>query len=66
MEKSDPGPGTRPRPPSEIKAMYAPAWFIDGEVTGRVIKSGTEVRVVEAMQAGYVSRLLRCQRRFIR
>ena len=44
-----------PLQPTETKAMYLPVWFIDGEVTGKVIKSGTEVRGVEVVRTGYGS-----------
>ena len=53
MAKYYPGPGTRPQQPSDVKAMYVPVWFIDGEVTGKVTKSGTKVRKVEIARAGY-------------
>ena len=53
MAKYYPGPGTRPQQPSDVKAMYVPVWFIDGEVTGKVTKSGTKVRKVGTVQTAY-------------
>ena len=34
---------SKPLRPTEAKAMYIPVWFIDGEVTGKMTASGTEV-----------------------
>ena len=52
MAKQYPGPGTRPQQPS-VKAMYVPLWFIDGEVTGKMIMSDdAEVRAMEIAQSG--------------
>ena len=35
---------SEPLQPDDLKAVYIPVWFIDGEVTGNMTKSGTEVR----------------------
>jgi len=42
-----------PLQPDDLKAVYIPVWFVDGEVMGKMIKSGTEVREVEMVQRGY-------------
>jgi len=44
---------SEPLRPDDLKAVYIPVWFIDGEVTGNVTKSGTEVRGVEMVQRAY-------------
>ena len=41
---------SEPLQPNDLKAVYIPVWFIDGEVTGNMTKSGTEVRAVEIVQ----------------
>lgn len=38
------GFGFEPMQPDDLRAVYIPVWFIDGEVTGTVNHSGTEVR----------------------
>ena len=35
---------SKPLRPSDVKAVYVPVWFIDGEVAGNVTKSGVKVR----------------------
>jgi len=57
---------SKPLQPSDVKAVYVPVWFIDGEVAGNVTKSGVEVRGVELCDQGIVSWFSRCQRRFFR
>jgi hypothetical protein len=47
--------GLKPLQPDDFKAVYIPVWFIDGEVTGNVTKSGTEVRGVDTVQRVYGS-----------
>jgi hypothetical protein len=44
-----------PLQPDDFKAVYIPVWFVDGEVTGNVTKSGTEVRGVDTVQRVYGS-----------
>ena len=44
LAKYLPGLGFEPRQPDDLRAVYIPVWFIDGEVTGIVNNSGTEVR----------------------
>lgn len=39
--------------PNDVKAVYVPVWFIDGEIEGNVIRSGAEVRGVETGRPGY-------------
>ena len=47
MAKYLPGFRSEPLQPDDLKAVYIPVWFIDGEVTGKMTKSGTEVRAAE-------------------
>ena len=54
--------GFKPLQPSYAKAIYIPVWFIDGEVSGNVTKSGAEVREVELCDQGVVSLFSRYQR----
>ena len=44
---------SEPLQPDDFKAVYIPVWFMDGEVTGNITKSDTEVRGVETVQKGY-------------
>jgi len=44
---------SNPLQPSDVKAVYMPVWFIDGEIAGKVTKPGTEVRGVENVRSGY-------------
>ena len=37
------GLGFEPVQPDDLRAVYIPVWFIDGEVTGTVKHSGIEV-----------------------
>ena len=45
---------SEPLQPDDLKAVYIPVWFIDGEATGKLSKSGKkEVRGVETARRGY-------------
>ena len=44
LAKYLPGSELEPLPPDDLLAVYIPVWFIDGEATGTINKSGTEVR----------------------
>ena len=55
-----------PLQPDDLKAVYTPVWFVDGEVMGKMIKSGNEVREVKWCKEDMVSRLVRRWRSFIR
>jgi hypothetical protein len=44
---------SEPLQPDDLKAVYIPVWFLDGEITGKMTKSGTEVRGVETIRRGY-------------
>ena len=46
---------SKPLQPSDARAIYVPVWFIDGEVSGNITKSGVEVRGVESCDQGVVS-----------
>ena len=52
MAKYLPNFRTEPLQPNDLKAVYIPVWFIDGEVTGKMTKSDTEVRALEIVQVG--------------
>ncbi|KAF9787372.1 hypothetical protein BJ322DRAFT_1054993 [Thelephora terrestris] len=43
LAKYLPGFGFEPPQPDDVRAAYIPVWFIDGEATGTINKSGTEV-----------------------
>jgi len=43
---------SKPSQPNDLKAMYIPVWFIDGEATGRMTCLDVEVRGVEFVQRG--------------
>ena len=51
---------SEPLQPDDFRAVYIPVWFIDGEVTGKMIKPGIEVRV-GIVNRNRVSRLVRSQ-----
>ena len=53
LAKYLPNSRSEPLQPDDFKAVYIPVWFIDGEVTGNITKSGTEVREVETVQSAY-------------
>lgn len=53
LAKYLPNSRSEPLQPDDFKAVYIPVWFIDGEVTGNITKSGSEVRSVETMQSGH-------------
>jgi len=50
MAKYLPDFRSEPLKPNDLKAVYIPVWFIDGEVTGKMTKSGAEVRAVRIVQ----------------
>jgi len=53
MAKNFPDFGAKPLQPSDLKAMYIPVWFIDGEASAMVTCLGEEVRGVEIVQMGH-------------
>ena len=53
MAKYLPDFRSRPLQPNDLKAVYIPVWFIDGEVTGKMTKSGAEVWAVGTVQMRY-------------
>ena len=53
MAKYLPDFRSEPLQPNDLKAVYIPVWFIDGEVTGKMTKSGAEVRAVGIVQMRY-------------
>ena len=53
---------SKPLRPNDVKAVYVPLWFIDGEIAGNVTRSGAEVRGVEFCDKGMVSWFARCRR----
>ena len=52
MTKYFPDFGSWPSQPNDLKAMYIPAWFIDGEATGMGTSLELEVRTVDIVQGG--------------
>lgn len=48
LAKYLPASGFKSMQPDDLRAVYIPVWFIDGEATGVVSKSGTEVRTRKA------------------
>lgn len=46
---------SEPLQPDDFKAVYIPAWFVDGEVTGNMTKSGTEVRGARLCKGDMIS-----------
>jgi len=53
MTKYFPDFGSWPPPPNDLKAMYIPAWFIDGEATGMVTSLEVKVCRVEFVRGGH-------------
>ena len=47
LAKYLPNSRSEPLQPDDFKAVYIPVWFVDGEVTGNITKSGSEVRGAE-------------------
>ena len=45
LAKYLPGFGSEPMQPEDLRAVYVPVWFVDGEVTGTVKNPSAEVRV---------------------
>ena len=52
MAKHFPYLESKPLQPNDLKAMYIPVWFIDGEVTGETNCFDIEVRRIEIVQRG--------------
>jgi len=43
---------SKPLQPNDLKAMYIPVWFIDGEATGKMTCLDVEVREARTIQRG--------------
>lgn len=51
LAKYLPDSRSEPLQPDDLRAVYIPVWFIDGEVTGKLTKSSTGAKVrVEMVQ----------------